>query len=1029
LNRAACAAAALALAVLLGPPAGSPSARAAGPIPTIVSVDPAVGLVSGGISVTITGTDFSEPMDVTFGGIPANSVVVANATTLTCIAPPHARGFVDVIVVQSTPPPSASAPLVAGFEYREVPSFAWVPRAPGSETGGNPGGLDVTVVDWANREVAGSLDLNAADADLPTDDAWAVSQVLFDATGAHAFLATRGTPGSLDSQKVFVVRTARVLGTEAGDPILSRIDTDGNPYQVALSADGNFLFVADGGSWKGSASVLPNGTFRAYNVADRAAPALLGTATAVGILPVLAYDRASWGGWGTNSSFTGILQSKEGRTVVTNAGSHTLSVIDVGTRRVDETEDVGFPDGGVVQLSTSIPSPFNDDFLFVQTLDVLAGDTRYFAYRISDEAVLDKGTTTVPVQFFPVVPAPDLASRGAWPHPDGQSLVAIPAADASVASWSPSSGSAANRTAIPGGGPPTTLAYNDVTKRFYAREADGGWTVFSVPSDRGAAPVQVTQVPEATGVDSLRVVGDGTFLVGTAASTLAVVDGGDSGTTAHSVVESVALPLDPAGGPSFPQPGPGGAPARTFVTLPGVGAGPRITDPSLDLQFGPASAVPLFEFEDPAVPPAPAADDAVHELEIATQPDFLALPGAPRLRARIAKGVRSVRPARSAWLRVLRAASGGLDRPFYARVNRLLPSGTRVFGVRLDLLVLAPEPPDLLDPFDGDEHLPDDPPTFEFTAPGAGRYWVEFAGDDGFAAEFLGRVAAGVGPDADGIGFPVPPDRWRRLAEAAIRRAPDATVPATILCRVRHRDRFGRSAFSDAISLEVAGVLDAPAPTGPDPGASAPPGSPPVFAFDFTGPGRYEVEFAGDGGFADEFIGSLVAAKDPAGSSATFTPPAGRWEEFALEAVRRTALPTSPARILWRVRVRDPFGRSVASASRDLLVAAGLVLPTQTAPDDGAEFPPDSPPTFAFTANGAGRYAVEIAGPGGFPADFRRAFAAGTVASGTVVLVPIPARAWRNLATAAGGEAFWRVRFEDALGRSAATAPLRLDLE
>ena len=824
MNRVAVAAAVLvALAAAAGPPAGPRAALAADPIPTLVSVDPATASTAGGATVTVTGTDFVAPMSVTFGGTIATMVTVTSPTTLTCVVPPHVPGVVDVVATQDTPPISTSAPLVGGFTYTPPPAYVWVPRAKGSATGGNPGGFDVTVVDFVNRTVAGSIDLNASDSDLPNDDAWHVSQILFDGTGAHAFLATQGTFGSFNSRKIFIVRTARVLGTEVGAPVLSVIDTGGNPYQIALSGAGNTLYVADGGPWS---PVPGNGKFRAYDVSNRTLPVEQGTGTEVGILPVLSYDRSAYGGWNSNSSFSGLVQSKSNRSVVTNVGSRTLQIVDLSTRLVVDTESIAATATGTLQAASSIASPYSDDLVFVQISDLTPvpnppdppppPPTRYYTYRVSTGDLTDKGLVAVPIRFFPVSTTPDLSGRGAWAHPDAQSLVAIPLTDASVATWRPISGSASARTPISGGGPPASLAYNDAKGFFYAREADGGWTVFKVASVNGSAPELVKSVADTTGIDSLRVVGDGSFLVGTAISNLVLVDGDDASPTRHEVVFTLPLPLDPRRGPSYPQPGNGGG-SRTFVVQPEDDPGPVIATPDPNTVYDPQTAVPEFTAQDDDAPRSlfdhdrdpetePVLTDRnLRELELGTQPDFLALPGARRVRIPMGRGVLEATPSTAAWRRILQGAAGRLQRPFYARVNRFDFDGSRVYGAVVKLFVAAPVNPVADSPEADTDVTADDPPEFEFSPAGPGRYWIEFASHAGFETGFLGRFRVAADPADPTVTFSPTAGAWRRIAVRAIRAAtlPEPDVSPRVLWRVRHRDGFRRIVFSDEISLNL----------------------------------------------------------------------------------------------------------------------------------------------------------------------------------------------------------------------------------
>ncbi len=67
-------------------------------IPAVTALSPNGGSVSGGTTVTITGTNFTSPATVSFGGTPATSVTVVNSTTITCLSPLHSTEVVDVTV-------------------------------------------------------------------------------------------------------------------------------------------------------------------------------------------------------------------------------------------------------------------------------------------------------------------------------------------------------------------------------------------------------------------------------------------------------------------------------------------------------------------------------------------------------------------------------------------------------------------------------------------------------------------------------------------------------------------------------------------------------------------------------------------------------------------------------------------------------------------------------------------------------------------------------------------------------------------
>jgi hypothetical protein len=80
---------------------------------SLTSLEPAIGTVSGGVFVTLHGTNLSSGCTASFGAVRATSATFTSATTATVAAPPHADGTVDVTVTCG----STTATLEKSFTY------------------------------------------------------------------------------------------------------------------------------------------------------------------------------------------------------------------------------------------------------------------------------------------------------------------------------------------------------------------------------------------------------------------------------------------------------------------------------------------------------------------------------------------------------------------------------------------------------------------------------------------------------------------------------------------------------------------------------------------------------------------------------------------------------------------------------------------------------------------------------------------------------------------------------------------------
>jgi len=104
------------------------------PLPVVTSVSPASGSIGGGTAITIGGINFTGATSVLVGGSLCTSLVVVNATTITCVTPAHAGGTFDVIV--TTPAGSSSGVGTSDdFTYTGGPTITLLTPNTGQASG------------------------------------------------------------------------------------------------------------------------------------------------------------------------------------------------------------------------------------------------------------------------------------------------------------------------------------------------------------------------------------------------------------------------------------------------------------------------------------------------------------------------------------------------------------------------------------------------------------------------------------------------------------------------------------------------------------------------------------------------------------------------------------------------------------------------------------------------------------------------------------------------------------------------------
>ncbi len=136
--------------------------------PTVVSVNPIIGLTAGGTALTITGTDFNLGVTVAVGGSSCTSLTRVNSTTLTCTTSAHSAGIVD-LVVTNTDTQSASSP------YTYSTGNFWVSTSTASAPSPRMNHTSIwtgsKIIIWGGMDSANTTLLTGSQFD-PVTDSW-----------------------------------------------------------------------------------------------------------------------------------------------------------------------------------------------------------------------------------------------------------------------------------------------------------------------------------------------------------------------------------------------------------------------------------------------------------------------------------------------------------------------------------------------------------------------------------------------------------------------------------------------------------------------------------------------------------------------------------------------------------------------------------------------------------------------------------------------------------------------------------------
>ena len=206
-------------------------------LPTIATVAPINGPLTGATTITITGANFVAVATVKVGGVAATSVVVVSATSITAVTPAGVVGAKDVAVTTV----GGIVTKTGGFTYVALPTIATVAPSVGPLAGGTSititgtnfiaGATTVKIGGTFATSVVATATSITAKTPLGTVGAKdvAVTTVGGTATKAGGFTYTAGFTGD--------ETTPGADGNSSGGAVASKTGNDTSAGQSANTAD------------------------------------------------------------------------------------------------------------------------------------------------------------------------------------------------------------------------------------------------------------------------------------------------------------------------------------------------------------------------------------------------------------------------------------------------------------------------------------------------------------------------------------------------------------------------------------------------------------------------------------------------------------------------------------------------------------------------------------------------------------------------------------------------------------------------
>lgn len=238
--------------------------------PTIASISPTSGAPAGGITVTITGTNFTSGATVAFGGASATNVTVASSTSITATSP-AGTGTVGVTVTTSAGTSNSAsyayttttaathvyvanqnAGTISGYSLGSgaLTSLSGSPYILGAAPGpivASPSGTLLYAAMAAGPVYVYGINSNGSltlgNGGQQVTSTYLPTSMTIDRTGNWLFLVSSSSPQLLEYQ---IDTSTGVLIAPSGNPTSSITLTGGTPMQVYITPNNQFIYVALG---------------------------------------------------------------------------------------------------------------------------------------------------------------------------------------------------------------------------------------------------------------------------------------------------------------------------------------------------------------------------------------------------------------------------------------------------------------------------------------------------------------------------------------------------------------------------------------------------------------------------------------------------------------------------------------------------------------------------------------------------------------------------------------------------------------